>query len=233
MRDAAVKLALLPLLAAQGWRARKTARQLPEPDGPREGVDGEGPPLRLLVVGDSSAAGVGVAHQREAITGRLVQALSQTHRVAWRLNAVSGATTAATLARLTAEETGPFDVAVVALGVNDITKGATLRRWLGLQRELCERLRDDFGCAHVLVSGVPPIGSFPLLPDPLRWVLAEQGRRWDRALISMLDEMEGCHHVKAAESLDPHQMADDGFHPGAEVYEMWVDAILEQMRPLL
>ncbi|TDT77499.1 lysophospholipase L1-like esterase [Litoreibacter halocynthiae] len=233
MRDAAVKLALLPLLAAQGWRARKSARQLPEPDGPREGIDGEGPLLRLLVLGDSSAAGVGVAHQREAIMGRLVQSLSQTLRVAWRLNAVSGATTGATLARLTAEETGPFDMAVVALGVNDITKGATLRRWLGQQRELCERLRTDFGCAHVFVSGVPPIGSFPLLPDPLRWVLAEQGRRWDRALIAMLDGMDGCHHVKAAESLAPDQMAEDGFHPGAEVYEMWADAILKQLRPLL
>ncbi|SHE66560.1 Lysophospholipase L1 [Litoreibacter ascidiaceicola] len=233
MRDAAVKLALLPLLAAQGWRARKTARQLPEPDGPREGIDGEGPLLRLLVLGDSSAAGVGVAHQREAITGRLVQSLSQTHRVAWRLNAVSGATTAATLARLTTDETGPFDMAVVALGVNDITKGATLRRWLGQQRELCERLRTDFGCAHLFISGVPPIGSFPLLPDPLRWVLAEQGRRWDRALIAMLDGMDGCHHVKAAESLAPDQMAEDGFHPGPEVYEMWANAILEQLRPLL
>lgn len=233
MHDAAVKLALLPILAAQGWRARKTARELPEPKGPRDGITGLGPLLRLLILGDSSAAGVGVSDQRDAISGRLTRALSKTHRVEWRLNAVSGATTAATLERLSEQETGPFDIAVVALGVNDITKGATLRRWLGQQRELCERLRSDFGCAHVFVSGVPPIGSFPLLPDPLRWVLAEQGRRWDRALIAMLEGMEGCHHVKAAESLEPHQMADDGFHPGAEVYEMWVDAILKQLRPLL
>jgi len=233
MRDAAVKLALLPVLAAQGWRVRKTARILPEPEGAREGVVGQGSLLRLLILGDSSAAGVGVSHQRDAISGRLTQAVSQTHRVAWRLNAVSGATTAATLARLTQEETGPFDMAVLALGVNDITKGASLRRWLGQQRVLCERLQRDFGCGHVFVSGLPPIGSFPLLPDPLRWVLAEQGRRWDRALISMLEGMAGCHHVKAADSLEPHQMAEDGFHPGGEVYEMWVDAILKQMRSLL
>jgi lysophospholipase L1-like esterase len=233
MRDAMVKLALLPVLAAQGWRARKTARILPEPEGAREGVVGQGRLLRLLILGDSSAAGVGVSHQRDAISGRLTQAVSQTRRVAWRLNAVSGATTAATLARLTQEETGPFDMAVLALGVNDITKGASLRRWLTQQRTLCERLRQDFGCGQVFVSGLPPIGSFPLLPDPLRWVLAEQGRRWDRALVSMLGEMAGCHHVKAAESLEPHQMAEDGFHPGGEVYEMWVDAIFKQMRPLL
>ena len=233
MRDAALKLVLLPVLAAQGWRARKTARVLQEPEGPREGVIGQGPLLRLLILGDSSAAGVGVADQRDAISGLLTQALSQTHQVAWRLNAVSGATTADTLERVTGQETGPFDMAVMALGVNDITKGATLRRWLGEQKELCESLRHDLGCAHVFVSGIPPIGSFTLLPDPLRWVLAEQGNRWDRALINMLEGMDGCHHVKAAESLAPHQMAEDGFHPSGEVYEMWADAILEQMRPLL
>ncbi|SFR47334.1 SGNH/GDSL hydrolase family protein [Litoreibacter janthinus] len=233
MRDAAVKLALLPILAAQGWRARTTARQLPEPDGPREGIVGQGPELRLLILGDSSAAGVGVAHQRDAITGHLTRTLAETRKVHWRLNAVSGATTAATLARLSAEETGPFDMAVTALGVNDVTKGATLRRWLGHQRELCERLQQEFGCTQVFVSGMPPIGSFPLLPDPLRWVLAEQGRRWDRALIKMLDGMDGCYHVKAAESLEPHQMSKDGFHPGPEVYEMWAAAIFDQMRPYL
>ncbi|EPX79253.1 SGNH/GDSL hydrolase family protein [Litoreibacter arenae] len=233
MRDAAVKLALLPVLAAQGWRARKSARLLPEPEGPREGVTGEGALLRLLIIGDSSAAGVGVGTQADAISGRLVSALAQTRRVDWRLNAVSGATTAQTLQRLTAEETGPFDMAVTALGVNDVTKGATLRRWLGHQREMCDRLREDFGCAHVFVSGMPPIGSFPLLPDPLRWVLAEQGRRWDRALIAMLEDMEGCHHVKAAESLTPEQMSEDGFHPGPQVYRMWAEAVLEEMRPYL
>lgn len=233
MRDVALKLALLPVLAAQGWRARMQAQKLPEPEGPRSGIVGQGPSLRLLILGDSSAAGVGVDHQDQALTGHLTRALSQRHLLEWRLNAVSGATTADTLARLEADEVGPFDLAVTALGVNDVTKGATLSRWLGAKRELCERLRNDFGCAHVYVSGMPPIGSFPLLPDPLRWVLAQQGRRWDRAMQGMIARMEGCHYVAAAESLEPEQMSPDGFHPGPQVYDIWAQAVLETMRPHL
>ncbi|EEX09439.1 hypothetical protein SL1157_1477 [Ruegeria lacuscaerulensis ITI-1157] len=57
--DQIVRLPLLPLLAAQALMVRQRALRLPEPSGPREGRQGRGPRLRLLIVGDSSAAGVG------------------------------------------------------------------------------------------------------------------------------------------------------------------------------
>lgn len=233
MRDVGLKLALLPVLAAQGWRARKTARSLDDPKGARAGVLGAGPRLRLLIVGDSSALGVGVGHQREALSGHLTRSLSQGFELHWRLNAVSGSTTAQALNRLRAEEMGAFDIAVTALGVNDVTKNEVLPRWLGHTRTLCETLRGQFGCAHVYVSGMPPIGSFPLLPNPLRWVLAQQGLRWDRALQGMLAGMDGCHYVKAADSLSPDQMSPDGFHPGPPVYDMWAREVLSVMGPHL
>ncbi|PTX55614.1 lysophospholipase L1-like esterase [Litoreibacter ponti] len=233
MRDVALKLALLPVLAAQGWRARKTARSLDAPEGARSGVVGQGAPLRLLILGDSSALGVGTRHQRDAISGQLTRRMARKRQVHWTLNAVSGATTAQTLARLKAEESGPFDMAVICLGVNDVTKNETLRRWLGRKRALCETLRGAYGCEHVFVSGMPPIGSFPLLPNPLRWVLAQQGRRWDRALAVMLGGMEGCYYVKAAESLRPEQMSEDGFHPGPQVYAMWAREVMSEMEPFL
>lgn len=63
----AAKLALAPVLLHQGRTVRRTALWLPEPAGPRQGVAGGGEPrLRLLVVGDSSAAGVGLQHQSQA-----------------------------------------------------------------------------------------------------------------------------------------------------------------------
>ena len=69
--------ALAPLVLPQVVMARRFSRTLPEPAGPRAGRTGEGPPLRLLVAGDSSAAGVGVAWQDQALTGRLVRRLAQ------------------------------------------------------------------------------------------------------------------------------------------------------------
>ena len=233
MRDMALKLALSPVLAAQGWRARKMARSLDEPEGARSGVLGSGPRLRVLILGDSSALGVGVTHQRDALSGHITRALSRDFELHWRLNAVSGATTAQTLNRLRAEESGPFDIAVTALGVNDVTKNEMLGRWLRHTRTLCDTLRGQYGCAGVYVSGMPPIGSFPLLPNPLRWVLAEQGKRWDLALQAMLQGMGGCHYVPAADTLEPGQMSPDGFHPGPEVYDMWGREVLRVMDPHL
>ncbi|MEO1603455.1 MAG: SGNH/GDSL hydrolase family protein, partial [Pseudomonadota bacterium] len=83
MSLAAIRIALGPLLLTQGRRVRRDILRLPEAEGPREGIVGEGPPLRLLVLGDSSAAGVGAATQSDALVGQLVAQLSPEYRTAW------------------------------------------------------------------------------------------------------------------------------------------------------
>ena len=90
MRFVLATLALAPLLWWQGRRVRREALRLPEAAGPRAGVAGQGRPLRLLLLGDSSAAGVGVADQSDALAGRLVELLGADHRVHWRLEAATG-----------------------------------------------------------------------------------------------------------------------------------------------
>ncbi len=66
----AAKLALAPVLIVQGRRVRRLALRLPEAAGARAAVAGSGArPLRLLIVGDSATAGVGVARQRDALAG--------------------------------------------------------------------------------------------------------------------------------------------------------------------
>ena len=67
------ELALTPALVAQAMRTRARLLRLPEAAGDRAGRCGEGPRLRLLTAGDSSAAGVGggagrVAPDREKRT---------------------------------------------------------------------------------------------------------------------------------------------------------------------
>ena len=68
-------------------------RKLVRIEGCEEVVRGS---LRLLIVGDSSAAGVGVTDQRHALAGYLSQALARhaRARVRWKLVAQSGLTSA-------------------------------------------------------------------------------------------------------------------------------------------
>ena len=94
----ALKLVLAPLLVAQAMATRRRAPVLPEADGPRDGVSarGERAALRLLIAGDSSAAGVGVAHQDMALAGHLARTLrvrACAARSHWVLRARTGLTT--------------------------------------------------------------------------------------------------------------------------------------------
>ena len=116
-----IPLLLSPVLLLQAVITKWRTPNLSEPPGPREGITGEGPPIRLLVIGDSAAAGVGADHQDEALAGQLVKRLAGHFCVDWKLEAVTGATTASTLKSLTHLGEGKYDVVVTSLGVNDVT----------------------------------------------------------------------------------------------------------------
>jgi lysophospholipase L1-like esterase len=222
------KLVLGPVLIAQGMYVRAATPLLPEPAGERRGVSGAGPILRLLVLGDSAAAGVGVAHQTEALLGQLVATLAASFEVHWALIAKTGATSAKTLAHLDEAPTELFDVVVTSLGVNDVTSGRTCPQFLTDQAALLDQLQSKFGAGLVVVSGFPPVRFFPALPQPLRWYLGRECQRYDAALAEFVKSRRGCtYYAQPAETLTERGlsakdvMASDGFHPGAPVYANW------------
>src|SRR4029453_9152114 len=124
------RFALGPVFAFQGRYVRRVTPRLPEAPGPRAGTLGAGSELRLLVLGDSAAAGVGAPSQDEALCGRLTTELAQSFRVSWALVARSGATTAGTTRPLVRSPAARFEVAVVSLGGNDVIGQRPLPRGL-------------------------------------------------------------------------------------------------------
>lgn len=222
--------ALGPLLFAQGRYVRRVTPRLPEAAGPRDGSVGNGPPLRVLVVGDSAAAGVGVATQHDALAGHLASALAATHRVRWKLLARTGLTTRELVDWLAAEPTEPFDVAVTSLGVNDVTGGVPPARWLAQQTELVRLLAARFQVGHAILSAVPPMERFPALPQPLAWYLGRRAKRLNTALAGWAGAQPHCTFLRVDLPLERHLMAADGFHPGAAACAVWAAQVAAAVR---
>lgn len=222
--EIAVKFVLFPYLLAQGAWLRRTALEMPEPAGPRAGQVGQGRPLRLLLLGDSSAAGVGTDHQDEALSGQLVQRLSPDFEVSYAIEAKTGRTTRAMFKHLVKIPSAEYDIAVTALGVNDITRRASRENWLEDTELMWDLLHSKFGVRQIYASGIPRLGDFPLLPPVLSWILGRQGARYDAGLVEMVEARPDCFHIPA--DLELHGlMARDGFHPGPKVYSEWADRI--------
>ncbi len=227
--DAVVKTTMFPFLMAEGAWARWRAGKLPEPPGPRNGVTGQGTGLSLMLCGDSSAAGVGAAHQDEALMGQLIGELKNNYRLRWRVEAKSGATTASTLTRLERVAPERFDVVVVALGVNDITGGLSLKRLLRRRARLYRLLETRFRAGRIIASGLPPVGNFPLLPQPLRWTLGRQTERYDAALLEQAREL-GVDYMPFTIPYRRELMASDGFHAAPEAYHLWARLLAPHVR---
>jgi lysophospholipase L1-like esterase len=224
----ALKIALAPLLAAQAVTTRRRAPVLPEAEGPRAGRVGRGGrALRLLIAGDSSAAGVGVAHQSEALAGHLTRALHRdaARPVQWTLHARSGLTTQRVHALLRSTTLPSAEVAVVVTGVNDVIDLIPPRRAVQHRAAIADWLLGECGMIHVVFAPLPPVHRFPLLPQPLRKVMGDDARRHDEALATWATQRRDVSHLTIELDLAPAAMASDGFHPGEPVYRACGEAI--------
>lgn len=236
----AAKLALLPVLLAQGLYVRRKALELPEAAGPREGEEAPPPArrrnpevLRLLVVGDSSAAGVGVAEQRDALAAQVARHLADElgRPVRWQLVARTGNTALEALQQLREHtELQPADILLSAVGVNDVVRQVPRTRTLEQLQALHALARERAGVRYWLHSGLPPMHQFPLLPRPLRWVLGSQAELLNDALQALLGDQQdrGLRRIPAAlrhDVVGSGLMAEDGFHPGARGYALWGEAL--------
>ncbi|MFN7002035.1 MAG: SGNH/GDSL hydrolase family protein [Roseinatronobacter sp.] len=207
-------LALSPLYLAQAALFIARTEKLPEAAGPRAGQSGQGAPLRLLVLGDSSGAGVGVAHQDQALIGQMLHHLEPERAVTWQVIARSGATTAQ--ARQMQRGADPCDVAVLALGVNDVLRQTSRARFAGDYAALMSELP----ARHILASAVPPLGDFTAFPAPLRGFLGRRASALDTALQDLCAQT-GALHVPFDLDPDPKWLARDGLHPGGALYAEW------------
>jgi lysophospholipase L1-like esterase len=227
----AIKLALSPLLIAQAVHTRLRMPRLPEAAGPRSGVAGAGKPgPRLLIVGDSSAAGVGVDTQDRALAGQLGSALASRldRAVPWQLCALSGINSLRAVDLLA--DAHPVDVAVVVTGVNDVVDRLSPAVAMAARGQLVRVLRERIGVRHVVMTPVPPMHRFAGLPQPLRWVAGQDALAHERALQAWAAAQADLSHLPFDLPMDDASLlAQDGFHPGAPLYRLWGAALADHI----
>ncbi len=232
---------LAPVLLLQGKRVRRDTPRLPEPDGVRTGKShqpllhsqnhhSQNQPLRLLILGDSAAAGVGVAEQAQALTGQLTALLHMDVSLEWTLLAQTGLTTQQIREQLHTPEPQNVDCVVVSAGVNDVTSTVSAKAWIQHTLQLIQQLREQLNAQHILLSPVPAMQHFPALPFPLNWYLGQRAADFNRRLAKFVKHQPDLELLPSLPLLQPSWMAADGFHPGAEGYQQWARELHQCIR---
>lgn len=228
----AVTLPTLPILFVQGRQARRRTPRLSEAGEPFCGrIAGRLPTIRLIMLGESPVAGVGVAHHAEGLSGQTAQALhDRTQRaVAWEAIGKNGMTARGCQRQLMPCLVGKqADILVMALGVNDVTGLHSPSRWQTDLRQLIMAARELLGDIPLIVAGVPPLGRFPAIPQPTRSILGMRANALDGAARLLAQQMANVTHCPTPPP--PATMfARDGYHPGPLGCTHWGRVLAETM----
>jgi lysophospholipase L1-like esterase len=216
---------LWPVLWLQARHVRRTVPHMPEPPGHRTGTAGQGSLMRLLVAGDSGAAGVGAVSQEQALCGHLVRRLSRHHTVEWCVLAANGLDSPGLMKLLRDTPTASYDVVVLSMGANDATGLCAPMQWAQWQNSLAALIADRFAPKLLVHSAVPPVHACKALPQPLRWFMGRWARKMNTALAQQLADQDQRTLHWHPETTTSAGMAMDGIHPSSDGYSVWADGL--------
>ncbi|TDD68607.1 SGNH/GDSL hydrolase family protein [Jiangella aurantiaca] len=226
---------LFPIVALQGLWVRSTFTLAGPVDGPLTGTTGEGagPPLRVAILGESTAAGSGVDSHDDGFAGGLAAALAaRTGRpVDWEVAAQFGATARRIRYRLLPRLTGDYDVAVLLAGANDVLTRRPAADWGADLAVIVDGLGER--AERVVVAGIPPFGLFPGLPRTLRRYLGERAAALDAVAREVCAARPRVTWTTVGTDVPPSLdfFSADRFHPSATGYGLWSSAVADAISP--
>jgi lysophospholipase L1-like esterase len=226
---------LYGLLIAQAKLARRKIGNVkdraPDPDGVY-GVGMSGEPLRLVVLGDSAAAGYGARTPDETFGAVLATGLADQAQRPVHLTCVAanGAQTSALEGQIRRARPHAPHVCAIIIGANDVTHKVRPSDSLRYLKSAVSTLRAQG--SEVVVGTCPDLGTVRPIPPPLRQVARTWSRRLAAAQAIAVIESGGravsLATILGAEFAGPSSdlFGPDQFHPSPAGYRACASAML-------
>ncbi|MFZ1814017.1 MAG: SGNH/GDSL hydrolase family protein [Rhizobiaceae bacterium] len=225
----------LPIYVWQGLGVRRhSIRMEPPYNCGTYDFPGKGKPIRILLLGDSSAAGVGVGSIAQSLGGYLPRFISEKsgRPVSIHIAGMNSATAAQIRDHVVPHiDPRDFDFVTLNIGTNDAKNFHTGRRFCKDFGTLLYSLKARFPQARIIWSGVLDLSKVPALPKPLGAILGVRSRLIDyngrvlcreRGAISPEPEWDAV----------PENFSSDGFHASERGYRQWAENLARFMLEL-
>lgn len=227
---------LLPLMYFQGKKIKSNVPRLPEAKGIKglSAVSSK-KTLRMITIGESTIAGVGVSTHKEGFTGTLANELASELKtnIDWKVYAKSGYTAKRVkekIINLITEKS--IDLIVIGLGGNDAFELNTPKRWNKDVRELIKSIRLKFTGVPIVFINMPPIKEFPAFTRLIKFSIGNLVNILGKELEKIVKDFEQVYYYeREIKTLDfikrfnlkikPVDFFSDGVHPSKTTYQLW------------
>lgn len=219
----------LPVYVWQGVGVRlRTERMAPAEGAVTGGLPGRGEPVRLLVIGDSSAASVGIRATDKGLAAVLAGLVNIRTGlpVEWRA-AGSNSATAGQVRDFVVPNLAhdPYTHIVVSVGTNDAKNFHTMRRFKREFGGLIYALKAKWPQARIVWSPVVDMRLVPAMPPLLGRILEIRAALVNRLAARLCLERGAVPAVRLP-ILDASGFSTDGFHASEAGYAYWAEHLL-------
>lgn len=229
---------LLPVMYFQAKKIKNSVPKLPEAEG-IEGRSTNSQPtlrtLRMLAIGESTIAGVGVQTHQEGFTGTLADTLSQylSADIIWKVYARSGYTAKRVTQKIIPKITETkIDLLIVGIGGNDAFTLNKPERWKKEVKELIINLKEKFPNAPIVFCSMPPIKEFPAFTSLIKATIGNLVEILGEELIEVIKEFDNVYYnhdiitinswnKKFGLDYNASYYFSDGVHPSKFAYQTW------------
>lgn len=233
-----VLIPIFPLLFIQGIIIQRRVKKLPEADG-NFGISGDKfeRNISILIIGESTMAGVGIKKHQNGFPGTLAKELSEKLKVnvQWRVYAKRGITAKQlTMQIIPYIEENNFDLIIIGLGGNDTFALRSPGKWKKHVHSLICNLRSKFMDTPIVFLNMPPIKDFPAFSIPLKLILGNLTLLLGKTLNDLVLSSPGVYFNKKVIKIDKWKnqnnkidIFSDGVHPSEASYQLWAKDFAE------
>lgn len=242
---ALISIPLLPIMYLQGKRIRSSVPTLPEAKG-LEGkivVKRNSRALRIVLIGESTIAGVGVDTHKEGFTGAFGKEVSRLfdRSVEWKVYARSGYTVSKLLSDLLPIiKEKKVDLVVVGIGGNDAFGLNRPSKWRNEVCALIESIQSQFPSAVIIFCNMPPIKEFPAFTSLIKFTIGNLVEILGRELQCVVKDYDHVFYFgeritlrewnnKFNLSARNEDYFSDGIHPSKLAYQTWAKDIANKV----
>ncbi|MEM9999323.1 MAG: SGNH/GDSL hydrolase family protein [Pseudomonadota bacterium] len=221
---------MLPVYVWQGLRVRMRIERLLPANVPTHGTVGEehgGEPIRLLAIGDSTVASVGMEEIEDTFAYSLARSVSETHQkqVVWRAIGANSATSGELRDFIVPHvDQRDWTHIFISVGINDMKNFHLVGHFKRNFGTLLYMLRARFPDAKLIWTPIPNMRVCPALPKRLGEVLAARADLINAMGVRMCRE-RGATATTPVGDVDATCFARDGFHPNGKGYRVWAEHI--------
>ena len=219
-----------PFLYLQGRYTRRKIGVLPDAQGDKTGKTGAGDvAVKLLVLGESTVAGLGARTHETALAGQFAGFLAEKigKSVEWFVVGKNGVTAEQAINELVPQiPDEKFDYILLGIGGNDVLKLSSPRKWRRDMTRLLAIMREKYPEAIIFMTNAPVVRLSPALPHPVKFVLGQLSRLHDENSKQFTKNLEKVFYFHQPREITEGFFAD-GIHPSEKGYTDWSNRMIE------